>query len=200
MRAIIPLFLLFLFSACASWSGMKQEDPQEPLILTFQSGDWQGDQIMLTYTLSNSTSQPITILGPRPVEPYADFVPGYVPPEFFQLSVTPWEALCQYAPTNSGTTDVKTLDDFLIVPAKGSLELTINGDHFDAGVCDDDVEELQVSLKYRFREGFLDKTTFERRVKDKGQLSQERSDALFAKLQEVYRQNIYSDTVTISRY
>ena len=193
---LFALAVICLLAGCKSTGGLSGQEKM--VSLSYQGMYWQQDKMMLNYVLTNDSKEEIMIFRPRPIEEYRNFVPAHVPPEFFELTVLPIEALCMSAPMNSGTDDVKTPNDLVRIPAGESYSFTINTNHYDREICDEETTEIRVALRYRFRDNYLDREYFDRRVTSKGHLSQEQGDELFGMVQQLYRETIAADTVSIS--
>ncbi len=195
---LMLIVFLGLLTSCALTRQSSGEVQEQQVSLEFQEMYWTQGKMMLSYVLQNNSKQEVTIFQPRRVEEYDNFVPAHVPPEFFRLSILPVEALCMTAPLNSGTEHVKTANDLVRIPAGESYVFTLNADHYDCAICDEDATEVQVALRYRFNENYLDREFFDRRMGSKRDMTDEEREELFGMVQQLYRETIIADTVAIS--
>ena len=192
------IFLL-LFTQCGTTRQVETPPVSPEVSMYFSYADLVHNEPQLYFSLTNHLSDTIVILRPLPAKDTNRFVPSSVPPDFFRLSLFPETALCLYPPFNSGTTAVKTPDDFLLLAPNEQRTIRVDPNHYFQGVCDENIANVRGVLKYEYNPRYVeDPDFFNARIKNKGRLDEAASQRLLDLLARSYRKDITTDTFTIN--
>lgn len=192
------VFLLF-FTQCGTTRKVEAPPISPEVSMYFSYADLVHNEPQLYFAITNHLTDTIVILRPLPAKDTNRFVPSSVPPDFFQLTFFPETALCLYPPFNSGTTAVKTPDDFLLLAPNEQRTLRVDPEHYFQGVCDESINTVRGVLKYKYNPRYVeDPAFFNARIKSKGNLDETASQRLLDLLARSYRKEITTDTFSVN--
>lgn len=196
---LLAIGIFFSATQCASFRKAVPTTPSPEVSMYFSYADIVNNEPQLHFAITNHLPDTIVILRPLPAKDTNRFVPAAVPPDFFQLTLLPETALCEYAPFDSGTSTVKTPEDFLLLGPNEQRTIRVDPNHYFQGICDENINTVKGVLKYQYDPRYVEDTAFfNARIKKKGRLSDTDSEALLDLLRRSYRKEITTDTFTVN--
>lgn len=188
---LLTSITIFQYS-CKNTMGISKND-SNIFNLEIEYFDHEGkrDFFKIYYFIKNNTEKPISLLRSRPIKRYPNGIPpADCPPEFFKVKVSPDDIFCETAPLQAGTNDVKIERDFLTILPHSQKEMIVYTSFYSQSICNEDIDQVSVSLQYDFDERLLDKSFFETEIKNKKRLTQEESDNLYQWIKNSYQGEI----------
>ncbi|MFK8005566.1 MAG: hypothetical protein AB8H03_04315 [Saprospiraceae bacterium] len=187
--------LIFLMG-CTSSKNMVDQKIKKDLSIELVSYTQKKDYFDFNFAIKNNTNRPVTILKHKGIKE-RDKNDVVLASAFYNLEFLPYEVMCEeevsFMDQEIESEKVfKTSSDFVTIESKKKYVFNLKSEDYLLGICDKNVSQFNLVVKYDPKKQYFQKEFFDQRYK-----YVKEAEPYFNELEKTHQFMIISDTILV---